>query len=155
MTTIGKFFCIAPFTQITFGPTGGYSPCPEIGGRPWKDSTVDVVKMWNSKEFDDLRTSFLNNEKNKVCDRCWGQEDYGNSSLRKRLLIDNPDKRFNKGELIPFLESGYIDGPKQINIMVGNICNLRCRICGPGRSSTYGVEGEYYKKKYNLVVGKK
>jgi len=157
MTTIGKFFCIAPFTQITFGPSGGYSPCPEIGGRPWKESTVNVVKMWNSNEFNDLRTSFLKNEKNKVCDRCWRQEDHGNQSLRKRLLINNPNKQFKKGELIPFLENGYINGPSQINIMVGNTCNLRCRICSTGSSSTYGIEGEYYKKKYNLdnYIGKR
>jgi MoaA/NifB/PqqE/SkfB family radical SAM enzyme len=113
--------------------------------------------MWNSNEFNDLRTSFLKNEKNKVCDRCWRQEDHGNQSLRKRLLINNPNKQFKKGELIPFLENGYINGPSQINIMVGNTCNLRCRICSTGSSSTYGIEGEYYKKKYNLdnYIGKR
>ena len=151
MTTIGKNFCIAPFTQITFSPFGGYSPCPEIGGRPWKDKTVDVVKMWNSAEFNELRTSFLKNEKNKVCNRCWGQEDTGNSSLRKRLLTNNPNQRFNKGELVPFVESGYKSGPRQINIMVGNICNLRCRICHSGCSFTYGPEGKHYKEKYNVT----
>ena len=85
-TNIGKFFCIAPFTQITFGPSGGYSPCAEIGGRPWKDPTVDIVKMWTSNEFDELRNSFLNNEKNTICNRCWSHEEDGNPSLRKRLL---------------------------------------------------------------------
>jgi MoaA/NifB/PqqE/SkfB family radical SAM enzyme len=150
MTTIGKFFCIAPFTQITFGPTGGYSPCPEIGGRPWQDKTANVIKMWNSEEFNELRTSFLNNEKNTICTRCWNQEDSGSPSLRKRLLTNSPNKKFKKGELIPFLESGYTEGPSQINIMVGNICNLRCRICRTGSSFTFGTEGKYYKKKYNV-----
>jgi hypothetical protein len=150
MTTIDKHFCIAPFTQITFGPHGGYSPCPEIGGRPWKDKTVDVVKMWASTEFEDLRNSFLENKKNKICDRCWKQEDTGNASLRKRLLINNPNQKFNKGELIPFVESGYKAGPRQINIMVGNICNLRCRICRGDISFTFKPEGKYYKEKYNI-----
>lgn len=150
MTTIGKHFCIAPFTQITFSPSGAYSPCPEIGGRPWKDSSVDVMKMWSSKEFNALRTSFLNNEKNKICNRCWGQEDNGNPSLRKRLLTDSAIKRFNKGELLPFVESGHKDGPRQINIMVSNICNLKCRICRSEVSFIYGPEGRYYKEKYNV-----
>jgi radical SAM protein with 4Fe4S-binding SPASM domain len=151
MTTIGKHFCIAPFTQLTVSPSGGYSPCAEIGGSPWKDSTVDIVKMWNSTEFKELRSSFLSNEKNKICNRCWHQEDNSNVSLRKRLLIDNTNKKFKKGELIPFLEFGHIDGPSQINIMVGNICNLRCRICNPGVSVTYGIEGKYYEEKYNVT----
>ena len=151
MTNIGKFFCIAPFTQITFGASGGYSPCPEIGGRPWKDSTGNIVKMWTSDEFNDLRSSFLNNEKNKICNRCWDQEDDNKESLRKRLLTDGTNKKFKKGELLPFLESGYFDGPRQINIMVGNICNMRCRICNTGSSFTYGVEGKHYKEKYNLT----
>jgi len=145
----GKFFCIAPFTQVTFGPTGNYSPCPEIGGRPWKEKTIDLIRMWNSDEFDDLRNSFASNQKHQVCNRCWEQEDYGNQSLRKRLL-SSPTKKFAPGELMPFLKSGYQEGPTQINIMVGNTCNLRCRVCCVASSSTYAVEGKYYKDQYNL-----
>jgi hypothetical protein len=150
MATLANNFCIAPFTQLTFSPTGSYSPCPEIGGRPWKDDTISPTAMWNSNKFVGLRDSFLNNKKNVLCNRCWDQENTGNNSLRKRLLVDGALKKFKSGELISFLENGYQQGPKQFNIMVGNKCNLRCRVCSAGSSSTFNVEGNYYKNKNNL-----
>jgi MoaA/NifB/PqqE/SkfB family radical SAM enzyme len=33
---------------------------------------------------------------------------------------------------------------------VGNKCNLRCRVCNATSSSTYAIEGKYYKEKNNL-----
>lgn len=145
-------FCIAPFTQITLSPAGSYSPCPEIGGRPWRDSDRNPVSMWSSEEFQTLRTSFLQNKKSQICNRCWDQEANAKQSLRKRLLSNNPKggARFAKGELLTFLEHGYKEGPKQINLMVGNLCNLRCRTCRASSSVTYNVEGRYYKNKNNL-----
>jgi hypothetical protein len=149
---IGKNFCIAPFTQMTFNVFGGYSPCCEIGGRPWKLNPVDIDKMWDSADFNDLRESFLKNEKNIICQRCWSNEDNKAQSLRKRLMIDNPNKKkFNSGELVPFLQSGYKQGPSQINIFCSNHCNLRCRICGPDCSVTYGIEGKSYQEKYGKI----
>jgi organic radical activating enzyme len=151
-TLVRNNFCIAPFTQITFGPAGRYSPCPEIGGRPWKDTDANPIKMWSSDQFHQLRTSFFNNEKNSVCDRCWQHESVGHQSLRKRLFSADTQggAKFAPGELINFLENQYQAGPKQINLMVGNKCNLRCRVCNAGASVTYNVEGKYYEHKHKL-----
>ena len=142
-------FCIAPFTQLTFSPQGNYSPCAEIGGRPWKDNAASPVSMWTSEEFNQLRNDFLSNTRSKICTRCWDQELDNNQSLRKRLLTQGTDK-FQKGELIPYLENQYQVGPKQINIMVGNKCNLRCRICNAGCSVTYNTEGTIYEKSLGI-----
>jgi len=69
---VGKNFCIAPFTQITYSPEGRYSPCAEIGGRPWQNKT-GIINCWSSDEFESLRNSFRNNEQDKICNRCWGK----------------------------------------------------------------------------------
>lgn len=142
-------FCIAPFTQITLSPVGGYSPCPEIGGRPWTEPTANPCKMWLSEEFQELRQSFTNNEKNTICNRCWDQEKFQDQSLRRRLFTNNKVK-LSKPDLLNILDGQYVNGPRQINIIVGNKCNLRCRICRAGSSVTYNIEGEYYMKKNNL-----
>lgn len=146
-------FCIAPFNQITFSPAGNFSPCPEIGGRPWWSPDGNILKMWNSEDFKKLRSSFLNNEKNSICNRCWDQEELGQNSLRKRLLSARPpgNSNFGPGEMIPFLDHRHKIGPKQINIMVSNKCNLRCRSCGVRASSTYNIEGRYYQEKNNRI----
>ena len=146
-----KNFCIAPFVQITLSPTGGYSPCPEIGGRPWNESEAKPIKMWNSQEFISLREEFVNNKKSKICDRCWGQESFGGQSLRRRLFANHP---YDKRGLVDFINNKHHTGPKQINLIVGNKCNLRCRICNASNSVTWNIEGQYYKDTYEKESAK-
>lgn len=145
-------FCIAPFNQITLSPTGRYSPCPEIGGQPWWSPGASLTQIWLSPEFETLRTSFVNNKKSSTCDRCWQQESYNKISLRKTLLTNglNGKKNFQSGKLIPFLEEGYKKGPKQLSLMVGNLCNLKCRICHASSSSIWIPEGKFYEQKFKI-----
>ena len=144
---VGRNFCIAPFTQITLSPSGGYSPCPEIGGRPWAATDFNFSNLWNDDNFAALRDSFSKNQQNSVCNRCWDQEKVDMQSLRKRLFTTP----YLKENIIEFLDRDYKKGPRQINLMVGNLCNLRCRICTAGVSVTYNKEGEFYEKKHNLI----
>jgi len=138
-------FCIAPFTQITHNPNGHTSPCPEIGGQSWKFTDKKFINIWKSDEFQKLRNSFEENNKDSICYRCWEQEDVGKKSLRTRLFV-YPHLKEN---IVDHLNSGdYLNGPRQINLMVGNLCNLRCRICNPESSVTLNIEGKFYKEKY-------
>lgn len=146
VTHVSRNFCIAPFSQFTLSPSGRYSPCPEIGARLSKIANADPYTMWNSEVMDELRQSFLENKRHVACDRCWKQEDLGKISLRKNLLTQNISggAKFKKGELNDWLDYKYKQGPKQINLIVGNKCNLRCRYCGTVSSVTYSVEGKVY-----------
>lgn len=144
MATVGRNFCIAPFTQLTFAPSGNYSPCPEIGGRAWKDSSASPVSMWTSSEYNELRQSFNNNEQSPTCNRCWQQEENKNQSLRRRLLAQG--SFFKPGQALEYIDQKYKIGPQQVNIITGNKCNLRCRICKADCSWTYNIEGRAYEK---------
>ena len=152
MATPGNNFCLAPFTQLTFGPDGGYSPCAEIGGKHWREPSASPITMWSSEKFQSLRDNFLSNQRSTDCNRCWEQEKFGNQSLRRRLFVNKArgSKKFKPNELSTFLENDYKKGPVQFNIKVGNKCNLRCRICNATASVTYNKEGRYYESKNKL-----
>jgi len=49
-TNIGRNFCLAPYTQITYSPWGSFRPCTEIGGRLSSDEK-SIVKLWNGSDF--------------------------------------------------------------------------------------------------------
>jgi MoaA/NifB/PqqE/SkfB family radical SAM enzyme len=145
-----KNFCIAPFSQITFSPQGAYSPCPEIGGRPWRvagsgKTSPNIVEAWASDDFSKLRENFMSDKKDPICDRCWKNEDMGEQSLRKRLFTN---VSYKKGLVSYINDEEYVSGPKQINLMVGNKCNLRCRICCPENSETWNIEGKIYSEQH-------
>jgi MoaA/NifB/PqqE/SkfB family radical SAM enzyme len=143
---IGRNFCLAPFTQITYSPLGGASPCPYLGGQAWKFGDKPIGNIWASQELEDLRTSFHANKKTTTCTRCWREEDQGKQSARKLNLV-NYGYRDN---LVGLVNGGYKTGPQQINLRVGNLCNLRCRTCVSMSSVTYAIEGRHYELKNNL-----
>ena len=144
---IGKNFCLAPFTQITYGPLDTASPCPYLGGDIWNFSPETTLKdIWLSKEYELLRESFTKNIKDTHCSRCWEEEDHGKQSAR------NINFQFKyKEKIVDFINGGYKLGPRQINLRVSNICNLRCRSCNSQSSVTFNIEGKYYEEKNNLL----
>ena len=145
--TIGKNLCLAPFTQITYSPFNTASPCPYLGGDTWKfDDNRSLGEIWLSPQYESLRRSFKENKKDPICNRCWKEEDHGKQSARKLELVRSKYKK----DIVDVVEGGYKSGPKQINLRVSNICNLRCRPCNGQSSSTYSIEGKYYEEKNNL-----
>ena len=90
-----------------------------------------------------LRQAFLDGKKPSTCNKCWSVEQAGRKS--KRILAYDMleyTKVFNKID--------YEDiNPKTIQFLdlkLGNICNLKCRICGSWSSSKWAQEQLDYLK---------
>jgi organic radical activating enzyme len=131
---------------------GGASPCCLYKG------SVPDVKVYEtglkdiqqSKYMDNLRQQFRNGERPAGCQSCWQEEDAGKTSKRmnslykmKNSLTDwTPDSK-------PSL--------KFIDFKLGNVCNLKCRICGSWSSSKWAQEeldyGENPVARKNLTEG--
>lgn len=122
---IPKNFCSAPFVQLTTHPTGSFSPCPYLGGTTWKNEGT-ILEKWHSPELKSLRQSFLNDEKNPICNRCWQEEAVRKKSLRFRMRKEYP---------VDF--ENYEKSPKILSIKNGNICNAKCRSCHPEDSTPW------------------
>lgn len=147
MHQLPENFCIAPFVQLTTHPSGSISPCPYLGGTTWKGQTTpSILDKWHSSDLEKLRESFLNNQRNEICQRCWHEEQHHKSSLRRRLY--NPTTGtsdysvVNDTTIVQDLATGldtksYLQGPKVLTIKNGNLCNAKCRSCHPGDSSRW------------------
>lgn len=157
--TLPKNLCLAPFAYLTFDPATNVSPCPALGGSTWNFKGKSLSEVWQSQELQDLRAGMLDNQKFKICSRCWEEESVGMRS--ERTLLWDPDKDPN-GTTTQVLETTitpeqvlrpdrYGQGPMQLAIKVGNVCNLRCRSCNAADSVTLSVEGRYYAEKYGLT----
>lgn len=138
MSTIGCNFCIAPFIQLQISNEGKTGPCPYTANM-WKLESHETIKdKWQSKTLENFRNSFIKNEQNELCKRCWKEEDAGKLSLRKRL--NNFKKTTNLQEKIfqKYVEKKeYFEYPKIITLIPGNECNLACPTCGPNFSSKW------------------
>jgi len=144
--------CPLPWTHLEVDVNGGASPCCL-----YKGSVPDVkvyetgLKSIQQTEYmEGLRQQFRNGERPAGCQSCWQEEDAGKTSKRmnslykmKNSLTDwTPDSK-------PTL--------KFIDFKLGNVCNLKCRICGSWSSSKWAQEeldyGENPVARKNLTEG--
>ena len=149
MKKLPENFCIAPFIQCTTHPSTSFSPCPYLGGTTWAESGNTILEQWRGEKIENLRQSFINNEKDKICTRCWHEEDNGKSSLRKRLFDPvNLTSDMSQIDTVKYSENliekinnkSYLHGPEVLTIKNGNICNAKCRVCHPGDSSRWAPD---------------
>jgi len=146
--SLQKNFCIAPFIQLQISNNGKTGPCPYTANMWNLNKHKTIKEKWNSVELEKFRNSFLSNEKNKLCVRCWKDEEAGKKSLRQRLndfkntsikderTINLKEKVFKK-----YIETkDYKKYPKILTLIPGNECNLSCVTCGPLLSSKWNSE---------------
>jgi len=128
--------CILPWVSMEATPTGGMRPCclalDEIPGLSVADG---LTTAYQSESMQQLRQEFLDEKRPKTCQRCWDEEDAGRTSKRQWHL-----RKF-AGQTADV--DWYSTRPDQLwflDLKLGNICNLKCRICGTWSSSKWSQE---------------
>jgi MoaA/NifB/PqqE/SkfB family radical SAM enzyme len=134
-------FCVLPWISLEASPIGTVRPCcladDEIlddNGNKFELATADFADIQNSNHMRELREGFLAGQKPQTCRKCWNEERSGRTSKRmhtldrlKHTLKD--DQWSTAAKSLMFLD-----------LKLGNICNLKCRICGSWSSSQFASE---------------
>ena len=134
-------FCVLPWVSIEASPIGTVRPCcladDEIldnNGNKFELSTADFADIQNSDHMRGLREQFLAGQKPQTCRKCWNEERGGRTSKRMhtldRLKHSIADTEWT-ADAKPLM---FLD------LKLGNICNLKCRICGSWSSSQFATE---------------
>ena len=134
-----KYFCMMPWVHMHIWPNGNCMPCcmsdsTDIFGNINDNPMSEVI---NSDKYKELRTQMLNDQGPKACTRCYElEETAGTHTLRKNSL-----SMF--GNLIHLVEDTGVDGSisdfkmRYMDIRFSNLCNMKCRTCGPDLSSSW------------------
>lgn len=129
-------FCVLPFNSLSISATGELRPCCNAyeSGFDLNVRDLSLENIINNKKIKSLRESFLKNNKDSLCNRCWEMEKIGNRSFRH---VANTDKSYGKQSVIPIKKENQIsfEDIQYIDITLGNKCNLACRMCNPYSSS--------------------
>jgi len=141
MSKLPDTICMLPWISIESSPMGTARPCclarEEITGiNLTKHTLEDACK---SEYMQNLRQQFRQGKKPDTCRLCWDEEAAGRNS--KRI-----NSRIRLKELYPEVD-WQNDLPDQlwfIDLKLGNICNLKCRICGSWSSSKWAEEEMNY-----------
>ena len=134
-------FCVLPWISLEASPIGTVRPCclaeEEIldnDGNKFELNTANFADIQNSDYMCDLRSEFLFGTQPDTCRKCWAVEDAGGTSKRMHTLnrlsqIDMGSTWTQNAKPLMFLD-----------LKLGNICNLKCRICGSWSSSQFASE---------------
>ena len=134
-------FCVLPWVSLEASPIGTVRPCCladdellDDEGNKFSLLTADFDSIQNSQAMTQLREQFLAGEKPQTCRKCWMEERAGRTSKRMHTL----DRMKHMG-----ITGEWTTDAKPLmflDLKLGNICNLKCRICGSWSSSQFATE---------------
>lgn len=136
--TQSKSFCMLPWVHQHAYPDGRVYPCcladywHPVGNL--KKNTMREV--WNQEGYKEIRRLMLEDQPVKQCTKCYEQEKNGFFSMRY-------DANRNYGHNISDIDKTLPDGThpefkiRYWDVRFSNLCNFRCRTCGPVFSSNW------------------
>ncbi len=134
-------FCVLPWISMEASPIGTVRPCcladdelVDNDGKKFNLHTANFADIQQSKAMQNLRGQFLSGERPQTCRKCWNEERAGRTSKRMHTLdrlkhILGDQTWTEDAKPLMFLD-----------LKLGNICNLKCRICGSWSSSQFATE---------------
>ena len=138
-------FCVLAWNHLQVAPNGTLKMCciagEDIsqGKRPMSLYTDTYEDIWNSDYMREARRGMAQGEKISACRRCYREEEFVGQSRRtiqNAVWLSEPNK--SKQELIDVARNNnwrIAERPSFLQLNMGNLCNLACRMCSSQYSS--------------------
>lgn len=140
LDSFNKTICAVPWMHLAFEPSGKVIPCCLTSPHDYFAGDLNkntIHEIWNSDNMKTLRTQMVAGQEPKICNTCFSQERVTGESSR---VFHNRD--FPKViDIIPEITES--DGTcntmdlKYWDFRFSNLCNFKCRSCGPRYSSAW------------------
>ncbi len=145
LLTQSQNFCMLPWVHMHGWSDGNAYPCcmsdPDEPIGNLRDNTLEEV--WNNKAYRTMRLNMLNNKPSKECVKCYEKERNGFYSLRNE---SNRNFAYSIKDITTTPDGSSTVNPIYWDVRFTNLCNFKCRMCGPAFSSNWVNE-------YNSMYG--
>lgn len=127
-----KYFCYELYKNLAIWSHNGrlgYNPCSIFNGFIKESDSFDLDSVWNGPERAELKRCVDTDTPISGCRTCYNAEEHGLMSRRKssQILYENYYHDTNID----------LDAPQGLDYSVGNLCNLKCVVCGPHNSTAW------------------
>lgn len=131
---ISPNLCLMPWVHLHIDSQGLVKACCNANITFGNVNTQPLDEIWNGAAISRFRQQTKSGMEDKRCLVCFKKEKSGKQSIRTETLSRFSDylSRVN--------ESGKARSPVYLDIRYSNICNLRCRTCWHGASSSWFEE---------------
>jgi MoaA/NifB/PqqE/SkfB family radical SAM enzyme len=154
-------FCAIPFVSMVVNTDATVQPCclMQRNTHRLKDANGKVLTIneklsdsWNSNEMKFIRTEMISGNKLVGCNVCYLQESSGRTSNRQYANSEWSNKLGDK-HMFDLVDKAVLTGGEldyslaYLDLRLGNLCNLKCRMCSPFNSSQIAKEHIELEKK--------
>ena len=153
LLTESKTFCMLPWIHMYANPDGrAYPCCISDQWKPVGDFRQNTMReVWNMEPMRNMRKNMLEDKPCSECTKCYELEDNGFFSMRNSFSRDF-------GQHVILTDATKEDGSledfniRYYDIRFSNLCNFRCRTCGPIFSSNwYNDHVKMYNRKPDVL----
>jgi hypothetical protein len=144
LVTEGKHFCVLPWVHFHAWPDKRVMPCCVADSNmpvAQIEGDKSIIEMMNSERYKEIRQAMLDDIEVPECKRCFDLELMGTWTMRQshnkrkgEEYVDYITKNTNEDGSLSEFEMKYMD------IRFSNLCNMKCRSCGPSCSSQWSQE---------------
>jgi pyruvate-formate lyase-activating enzyme len=126
---------------------GAYNKIKKPDGTFYSCKDNFISEAWNSQDMKDIRLAMIEGKRIEGCTVCYDQEANGRTSNRQHS-IQEWNWRLGREHLNRLVaeavdNNGHLDSdPVYLDLRLGNLCNLKCRMCNPWNSSQIVKEHE-------------
>ncbi len=136
-----KVFCILPWTHLYVHVDGNVFPCclRQNGAAFGKIGESSLTELWNVSERREMRLAMLSERQSSYCQVCYKLEEAGVFSYRQ----SSNDTYAEHWSIVDSTRpDGSVDGINlpYLDLRFSNVCNFKCRTCGPDYSSAWQLE---------------
>jgi sulfatase maturation enzyme AslB (radical SAM superfamily) len=164
-------FCAIPFVSMVVNTDASFRPCciMERNSHRLKSDNGELLTIkdkisdaWNSQEMRRVRTDMISGKPLEGCKVCYLQESSGRISNRQYANSEWSNKLGEK-HIYKLIDKAVLRGGEldysiaYLDLRLGNLCNLKCRMCSPYNSSQIAKEHMELEQKdptYKLVWAK-
>ena len=137
-TPVPDTICALPWINLSLDVDGSTRPCckfvhgAESSSYPFANlRDASLAELWHSPAMRQLRRDFRAGHRPVECSTCWDEEAAGIPSYRQTFA----EYRDITAEVD--FDDDRPPAPAALDLKLSNVCNLKCRICGPVASSLW------------------
>jgi hypothetical protein len=149
-------FCILAFNHLQLAPNRTAKMCCiangdicDEGGEPMTLYRNGYDEIWNSRYMREARRGMAEGEKISACTRCYHEERTVGTSRRMQMneaWLSNGDQTKRKILAEAGPNKWQVEArPTFLQLNLGNLCNLACRMCGSFYSSRIASDSVHNK----------
>lgn len=140
-------FCILPFSHLNAYPNKKLKVCCYSQKHlDITETSEDIVELFNSETYKEVRKKMLNGKQPSYCDICYDMEKEGSFSYRQQWNDVYKDK-INYYKSITKEDGTIQPNFLRLDLRPSTNCNFSCRSCSSEASSKWiGEEDLFYKK---------